>query len=170
MSLENDVIQMWRSNTLRALSTVSEYRGDLAAHLDDLCEFVQWLLRPLIRNDKATDKAMRKFRNNIIDAAAALAVNMRTYPQAYLLGPVGCREAGQGSLYFSKKHLASWTLIDAETGQAVAASKFNKFEDTDVIGLEVFMIHPGLIREGEGNSPDVVVRKPVVLVQFDKKS
>lgn len=163
---DEQTIETWRSNALRALSARPEYQHHLENYLREYSGFVHQFLERLFPRDRDTQKAMESFHANITIPAAKLASNMRLFSQSYFLDK-STQERGNNGNRILKKDLKRCTLVDVKTDQAVVAARFRQLGDSDKIGKEVFIIHPSLVRKGRGNAPNLVVRHPVILVRLD---
>jgi hypothetical protein len=164
--LVEDAIQTWRSNTLRALSTLQFYQEKRAAYLNDVKRMIAEFLEPFFARNRDSSESMNKFHGEITTPAAELAANLKKFHQKYVFGTTLDKAGNGDNRIFRKGDLKNFTMIDGMTDQAVLTLQFNHLQDRDPIGHEIFVIHPSLMREAKGNHPDIIVSKPVVLVQL----
>lgn len=111
---------------------------------------------------------MNKFHARVTVLAAELMMILRTNPDKYYFNNRSTTLAVNREFPVRKKDLESLVMIDVQTDQAMKTMAFRSLDDETLIGWEIVVIHPALVREAKGDNPDIVIHKPVCLVKLDK--
>jgi hypothetical protein len=149
---------------LRALEIVPSYLGVRDEHLWKVTSLIIRLFKPLFEAQELRDIIV-DFHQKITIPAGELQSNLRKSTAKYYFHHGACYDEKGRFALIRKAQLESATMIDAETDQPVRVTRFGQLKDDEVVGRELFVIHPALIRKGKGGVPDLMIRKAVMLVE-----
>lgn len=148
---EQDRLDLWRSETLTALTALPENEARLEAASTSICNRLSNILSPWLFEAGPFANVEERFRRDILDPAIKLHQNITSSSHHY--------EAKKIKVFdrlSPKQMLDEWELKNADTWQKARGEK--------EVGKALYCLHPSTVRlRAKGTAP-IVVAKPVVVV------
>ena len=153
---EQDKIDVWRSETLTALTALRENEIRLEEVSRGICNSLNNILSPWLFEAGPFTKVEERFRQEILDPTIKLHQDLKSSSHQY--------ETRRTKVYDtipSKQMLDQWYLKDADTWQRVRSER--------EVGRALYCLHPSIIRlRAKGTTP-IVVAKPVIVVKSPER-
>lgn len=148
---EQSKIDIWRSETLTALTTLREYDIRLESASRRICNDLNGLLSPWLLEAGPFAKIEGSFRQEILDPAIKLHQDLSSSSYRYdtSLIPVNGRLS-------PKQMLEEWELKNADTWQTPRSE--------NRIGKALYCLHPPIYRLRSGGRPPIAIAKAVMVV------
>ncbi len=148
---EQDRLDVWRSETLIALTALPENDTHLEAASTSICNRLSNILSPWLFEAGPFANVEERFRRDILDPAIKLHQNLTSSSHHY-----AARTIKDFDRLSPKQMLDEWDLKNADTWQKARGEK--------EVGKALYCLHPSTVRlRAKGTAP-IVVAKPVVVV------
>ena len=155
--LEQERLDTWRSETLTALTALPEYKTNLVEASDKICNRLNDMLSPWLREAGPFAKVEERFRHEILDPTIKLHQDLQSSSHPYMMIPI---KAFDG--FSSKQMLNDWHLKDADTWQKVRGEK--------EVGRALYCLHPKVMRLRAKDTIPIVIAKPVIVVESPERT
>ena len=161
---EQERSDLWRSETLTALTALPENETRLEQFSRKICHDLNHILSPWLSKSGAfaeVEESFRreveeKFRQDILDPTIKLHQDLKSSSHQYKT-----RRITVFDKHSPKQMLDEWDLKDADTWQKPRGEK--------EVGKALYCLHPSVVRlRARGLSP-IVIAKPVVVVTSPKR-
>lgn len=148
---EQDRLDLWRSETLTALTALPENEARLKAASTSICNRLSNVLSPWLSEAGPFANVEERFRRDILDPAIKLHQNITSSSHHYEAKTIKVFDR-----LSPKQMLDEWELKNADTWQKARGEK--------EVGKALYCLHPSTVRlRAKGTAP-IVVAKPVVVV------
>ena len=148
---EQDRLDIWRSETLTALTALPENEARLEAASRRICNRLSNILSPWLFEAGPFANVEERFRRDILDPAIKLHQNLRSSSHSYEERTI------KGFARLSPKQmLDEWELKNADTWQKVRGER--------EVGKALYCLHPSTVRLRAKDTAPIVVAKPVIVV------
>ncbi|PLN77815.1 hypothetical protein BDW42DRAFT_202481 [Aspergillus taichungensis] len=163
--IDLESMNAWKADTIRAYMAHPRYREVAETRYRNLKGSIYRFLGDFYRFDESHwEHKLERFMMQIASPAAELAARMASSPSQYgwlMCFPVHKQFPEQ---VVRKNHLKRFTIIDAESHNKIQFSDLESFNDSDMIGVFLALVFPGLSRCGEEGHSNVLIEKPVILI------
>ena len=149
---EPERLDVWRSDTLTALTTLRENEARLERAARGICVKLTDILSPWLFEVGPFSKVEARFRDEILHPALKLHQDLKCASHQYEMKYITFL-----TRLSPRDMLDEWDLKDADTWQKVRAERD--------VGRALYCLHPSIIRLRAESTTPIVVAKPVVVVQ-----
>ena len=149
---EPERLDVWRSDTLRALTTLHENEPRLERAARGICNKLTEILSPWLFEAGPFFKVEGRFRTEILDPAIKLHQDLKSASHQY-----ETRYIEISDRLSPRQMLDEWDLKDANTWQKVRVERD--------VGRALYCLHPSVIRLRAESTTPIVVAKPVIVVE-----
>ena len=144
-------IDMWRSETLTALTALRENETRLEEASRKICWDLDRYLSPYLLEAGPFARVEGRFRREILDPAIKLHQDLRSSSHQYYTTRIKVFDR-----LSPKQMLDEWDLKDADLWQRTRGEK--------EVGKALYCLHPSIIRLRTKGQPPIVITKPVIVV------
>lgn len=160
-------IRHWRSETLRALSQIPEFkeaqREGAVSVSKSLYEALSYLI-PTASNKK---DAWKELHDHIVNPAVQVAANMRLSTETYrTTSRLAGKSSDQTSMF--NHEIQRCNMIDLSSHKIIRPDSLLKAGEDGRIGEQMLVVQPALIRTPREAGPNAVLCKPSMLVRLDE--
>ena len=149
---EQEKFEVWRSETLTALTALHENETRLEEVSRDICNRLNNILSPWLFEAGPFTKVEERFRQEILDPAIKLHQDLKSSSHQY-----ETRRTNVFDRVSSRQMLEEWYLKDADTWQKVRSER--------EVGRALYCLHPSIVRLRAKGTIPIVVAKPVIVVK-----
>ncbi|PKY02864.1 hypothetical protein P168DRAFT_306082 [Aspergillus campestris IBT 28561] len=168
--IDLESINAWKSNTLRAYMAHPKYREITETRCCNLTDSIHRLLSKFHQLSVSNWRhKSERFMMQIANPAAELAARMESSPSQYKWHSYFPAHKWFPDQMIHKGYLEWFTIVDAETHHKIRLPGLEGLDDSDVIGVFLALIFPGLTRHGEEQHNQVWIEKPVILIATLKR-
>ena len=161
---EQERFDLWRSETLTALTALPENETRLEQSSRRICHDLNHILSPWLSKSGAfaeVEESLRreveeKFRQDILGPAIKLHQDLKCSSHQYKM-----RRITVFDKHSPRQMLDEWDLKDADTWQKPRGEKD--------VGKALYCLHPSIVRLGARGTSPIVIVKPVVVVTSPKR-
>lgn len=148
---EQDRLEIWRSETLTALTALrgNQYRLERASR--NICNELSGILSPWLFEAGPFAKVEGRFRREILDPAIKFHRDLKSSSHQYETKRINVPDR-----LSPKQMLDEWDLKDADTWQKARSEK--------EVGKALYCLHPSIVRLHTKGTFPIVVAKPVIVV------
>ena len=144
-------IDIWRSETLTALTALPENENRIERASRRICDDLSGILSPWLLEAGPFAKVEERFRREILDPAIKFHQDLRSSSHRYDMRPISV--IGPPS---PKQMLDEWELKDADKWQRPRGEKG--------VGKALYCLHPPILRLRTQGRPPIVIAKAVMVV------
>ncbi len=148
---EQERLDIWRSDTLTALTALSENPNRLDRASRKICNRLRRILSPCLFEAGPFAKVEARFKREILDPAIRLHQDLRCSSHRYDTRPITDFDK-----LSPKQMLDEWGLKDADTWQKPRSER--------EVGKALYCLHPSIIRLRTKGTFPMLIAKPVIVV------
>lgn len=159
-------IRHWRSETLRALSQIPEFKESQREEAVSVSKSLYKALSYLIPTADNKD-AWKELHDHIVNPAVQVGANMRLSTETYrTTSRLAGKPSDQTSMF--NHEVQRCNMIDLSSHKIIRPDSMLKVGDDGRIGELMLVVQPALIRTPREAGPNAVLCKPSMLVRLDE--
>ncbi|KAL8736693.1 MAG: hypothetical protein Q9166_000059 [cf. Caloplaca sp. 2 TL-2023] len=167
-SREAEAIAIWRSDTLSALSTTSDFKQNRRKCYSQMLDAIFKEVARFFPIIEKTHGSMERFLEKVLSPAVKLASTLHLSPTKYEFVPKMRRVAFSGSDSVVALHHPSLAkLIDVETGKTLKVDSPIQSDEKGNFGMQLIRLASALYRQDPGQNGLLLV-KEIGLVKLHK--
>lgn len=161
-------IRHWRSETLRGLSQMVDFREEQRAQAISAAKFLHAALSYLLPDAEPKKGGWRDLLDHIIQPAIQVSTSMRMSTATYrMTSRMAGKHADQASTMYVQE-LQRCHMMDVASHKIVRPDSALKVAEDGRIGEQLFVLQPALVRSHKDGGGNLVLCKPTMLVRLDE--
>lgn len=160
-------IRHWRSETLRALSQIQDFKEEQRKEAITVSKSLYKALSYLIPTIENKKDAWKELHDHIVSPAVQVAANMRLSTENYrTTSRLAGKTSDQNSMFINEVQRCN--MIDLSSHKIIRPDSMLKVGEDGRIGEQMLVVQPALIRTPREAGPNAVLCKPSMLVRLDE--
>ncbi|MCJ1263738.1 hypothetical protein MMC22_003608 [Lobaria immixta] len=161
-------IRHWRSETLRSLSQMVDFKEEQRAQAISSAKFLHAALSYFLPDTETRKDGWKDLLDHIIHPAIQVSSSMRMSTATYrTTSRMAGKHADQASTMYVHE-LQRCLMMDVASHKIIRPDSALKVAEDGRIGEQVLVLHPALIRTQREGGGTLVLCKPTMLVKLDE--